>query len=335
MTPRVLRAALLVAGLVAASAEVDARANDPAAAQALFDTGKRLVSEGKFAEACPKFEESQRLDPAIGTHYAMAECYEKAGRLASAWVAFLDVASEAGAQNRADRAQYAKARAASLAPRLSRVTVVVPPGSRVPGLEIKRDGETLHEAQWGVPVPVDSGSHVVTASAPGKVASQTPVVIRDEGKVVEVPIAPLVDAPAAPPSTDVTPPVGQPPPPAIVPEEPHHLGTQRVLAIAAAAVGVGGVVVGSVFGAQALSKHSDSQQQCQGNACSSTGLQDVSDGKNAGNVSTVAFAVGGAALAGGVVLWLTAPSGKPTVGSLALAPLVGRESGGFALRGTW
>jgi hypothetical protein len=308
------------------------------AAQALFDTGKRLATEHKYAEACPKFEESQRLDPAIGTHYAMAECYEKAGRLASAWVAYLDVASEAGAQKRADREKYAKARAAALAPRLSRISVLVPPSSRAPGLEIKRDGETLHDAQWGVPVPADPGSHVIAATAPGKLAFQTTVVVRDEGKIEEVTLGPLADAPAPPPTVVGPTPsatAGGEAPPVPPGEGPHGLGTQRILALAIGAVGLGGVIVGSVFGLETLSKHSSSQQECPGNACSPAGLQDVSDGKNAGNVSTIAFAVGGAALAGGVVLWLTAPSSSPKVGSLDVTPLVARDTGGLSLRGVW
>jgi hypothetical protein len=337
MARRLLPAALVAAALLAGSSPATAQApSDPVAAQALFDAGKRLMSEGKYAEACPKLEESERLDPAIGTHYAMAECYEKAGRLASAWVAFLDVASEAGAQKRADREKFAKARAAALAPRLSRITVVVPAASRAAGLEIKRDGETLHEAQWSMPMPSDPGSHVIAATAPGKLPFQTTVVVHDEGKVLEVQLPPLADAPAPPPPSAVPAPTG--PEPSAVPaaaEGPHGLRTQRILALAAGAVGLGGVVVGSIFGLQALSKHSSSQQECQGNACSPTGLQDVSDGKNAGNVSTVAFAVGGAALAGGVVLWLTAPSGAPKVGSLGVAPLVARDAGGFLLQGTW
>ena len=338
VTSRVLPAALVVSVLLAFGRGAQAQSTDPVAAQALFDAGKRLVNDHKYAEACPKFEESQRLDPAIGTHYALAECYEKAGRLASAWVAYLDVASEAGAEKRADREKYAKARAAALAPRLSRITVVVPAASRTPGLEIKRDGETLRDAQWGEPVPTDPGSHVIAASAPGKLPFQTTVVVHDEGKVLEVQLAPLADAPPAPPTAvgPATPAPAVEPTPGTTPEEgPHGLGTQGILAIATGAVGLGGVVVGSIFGLETLSKHSSSQQQCQGNACSSTGLQDVTDGKNAGNVSTIAFIAGGALLAGGVVLWLTAPSSAPKVGSLGVTPLVAPDGGGFSLRGTW
>jgi hypothetical protein len=60
-----------------------------AAAEALFNQGRDLMTAGKFTEACPKFEASQQLDPGLGTMLNLAECYEKTGRSSgggqSAW----------------------------------------------------------------------------------------------------------------------------------------------------------------------------------------------------------------------------------------------------------
>ena len=42
-------------------------ASDKAQAQALFDDGRHLMEQGKFAEACRKLEGSQKLDPGAGT----------------------------------------------------------------------------------------------------------------------------------------------------------------------------------------------------------------------------------------------------------------------------
>ncbi len=59
-------------------------AEKAASAQALYDEGLRLMGVGEFAAACPKFAASQKLDPAMGTKFRLADCYEKIGKTASA-----------------------------------------------------------------------------------------------------------------------------------------------------------------------------------------------------------------------------------------------------------
>src|SRR5437868_42497 len=59
-----------------------------AAAEALYQVGKRLMQQGQYPEACPKLAASQQLDPGVGTLLLLGECQERAGNLASAWLAF-------------------------------------------------------------------------------------------------------------------------------------------------------------------------------------------------------------------------------------------------------
>jgi serine/threonine-protein kinase len=330
-------AAVAGAFLVAISAAGSALADgDPVAAQVLFDAGKKLMAEKEYAAACDKFAESQRLDPAIGTDYALADCYERAGKLARAWVTFLDVVAAARKENRADRVQYAQKRADAIAPRLSRIVVTLSADARAAGATASRDGEPLTDAQLGLAIPVDPGEHRVAASARGRADWTTTVDARAEGQTFRVEVPKLADAgaAAAAPVTTAAPlaalPPGEPPPAG------GGWGWQRVAAVTAGGIGVVGLGVGAFFGAQAFSKHSDGSQHCTGNVCDPTGLQLMSDGKNAGNVSTVATAAGAVLAAGGVVLWITAPRPRSsTAASVRAAPLVGQGFGGVTIAGGW
>src|SRR5258707_10266347 len=107
------------------TALADVSPTDKATAQALFDQAKQLAVAGKYAEACPKFEESERLDPGIGTQFQLANCYEHAGRIASAWTLFLEVASVSRGAKQPEREKVARERAAALETKIPKLTITV------------------------------------------------------------------------------------------------------------------------------------------------------------------------------------------------------------------
>src|ERR1041384_7022387 len=76
--------ATVLAAVVACPKAARAEPDSVAAAETLFREGREAVKRADYAVACPKFQESQRLDPAIGTLLNLALCEESWGGLADA-----------------------------------------------------------------------------------------------------------------------------------------------------------------------------------------------------------------------------------------------------------
>jgi hypothetical protein len=253
--------------LAVGSAHAQPAPEDLGAAQALFDSAAALIAEGRHAEACPKLEEVVRLVPdGLGARLRLADCYEKAGKLASAWTAFT-FAEEAARRTSDDtRARFARERAQALQPRLLRVRIDVAEATRaVPELVVKRDGRVVRAPEWGVAVPVDAGKHEIVAEAPGHVTFRAEIDVATSEVRVEIPAlardtstpAPL--APAAPPAKET----GAPSPP------PNMASEGGVPAWAwvsgGAGLAFGAVAVG--FLVDQLSIQSDIDRNCTDEAC--------------------------------------------------------------------
>ena len=330
--------ATLSASVHERSARADATLADKAAAQTLFDEGRKLMAAGKLTEACPKLAESQKLDPGVGTQFHLADCYERTGQTASAWAGFLDAASAARSMGQADREKVAKERAAALAPRLSKLTITSSVVS-LAGLEIKRDGAAVGRALWGTAVPVDPGSHMIEATAPGKKAWRSTVKVEGDNASVIVAVPALEDAPV---ETQATPSLGA------STDLPPEGKTRRTIALVVGGVGVVGLGIGTAFALQAKAKYDDSLPSCptDKNICSAQGVSLRDDARTAGNVATVAIGAGAAALVAGAILFLTAPSagGEPDrpltrpsrdKAGTVLMPIVGPGIAALTVRGTY
>jgi hypothetical protein len=293
------------------------------AAEALFNQGRELMTAGKFSEACPKFEASQQLDPGLGTMLNLADCYEKTGRTASAWAEYREAIPLARAAGSKVRLDLATERAQALQERLSTLTIRAMSGDDEDvHLEVRRDGVALQEAELGSPIPVDPGEHVVEALAPGKQPWSSKVqVIGDAAKVsVEIPKLQATGAQATAastvPSSVATTPANTPP----ATDKPAN-GAQQRLGLVVGGVGVVGIGLGAFFGLQASSKWSDAKGKCTDYpyGCA-TGAADLrSSAHSRATASTVAFVAGGALLATGLVLYLTAPAKKESV-ALSFGP---------------
>jgi hypothetical protein len=306
------RALALAFGLSLALAAPTALAQerDVAAAQAMFDQARELAEQGKYEEACPKFQESNRLDPGIGTQFHLADCYEHSGRLASAWALFVDVAAQARVSGQLDREKVLLERAQQLQPRLPKLQVNVPEASKTAGLEIRRNGILVGSAQWGTPMPIDPGDVELSIAAPGKQTLRQTVRL-EEGKIFSYSVpalaestSPSVTAAAAPSPSPAAPSEPAPKPAADGGERSSRRPTALILGLAGA--GVVGLGVSGVFAVLAKNKDSDSKEHCHPtpNQCTDEGIELRNDAIRRGNTATVAFIAGGALLAGAGVVWL-------------------------------
>lgn len=303
-------------------AQTSAAANaDSAAAQVLFEQAKKLLKEGKAAEACPKLEESQRLDPGSGTLINLARCYEQTDRMASAWNTYLEAAAAAAASGNVQREKEARARAAALRPTLPTLVIDLSAEAKaIAGLEVSRDGAPVSAAQWGLPIPVDAGEHRIAASAPGREPWQSVVLVKGAGGTFSTTVPVLAPIAAAAPAAVNSQPVVAPTAAAEPAPKRGGLGTQRTVALAAGGVGVAGVIVGSIFGLKSKSDHDEAAKYCDGSECNnSLGVSAGNSAYSAGNVSTIAMIVGGVGIAAGITLWLTAPKAS-TDAALAIGP---------------
>ncbi len=317
-----------------------ALAGNEAAAEALFLEAKRLAAEGKFAEACPKFAESNRLDRGAGTLLHLGDCYEKNHQLASAWATYREAASAAQGLNRADWEKIASTRAAALEPKLATLTIrVVEPADKI---EVSRDGAPTSPASWGVPIPVDVGTHTVQATALGRKGFSTSIAINHDGDHDEVVVLKLPAQAAGTASSA--------PSPAGATASPDAAGgSQRTIGFVVGGIGVVGLAVGAVTGLIALGKNNDSKQACPNDgACASRDAVDAADGaRQLGTVSTIAFIAGGVGTVLGAVLVLTAPSSSPErasatpkpatarAGAVRLVPNAGARSAGMSVLGVF
>ena len=340
-------AALLGASLaVAAPAYAQASAADRAAAEALFDQAVKLLESGDAAQACPKLEESQRLDPGVGTLLYLGDCYSRVGRSASAWATFREAEYAARSAGQSDRERIAKDLASRLEPTLAKVTVTV--AQPVPeGLVVRRGSEELRSALLGTPVPVDAGEITVTAEAPGyEPYTATRKVADGDAVTLEVPALAKAATPAptrAPDAASAAEPATQAvgssaTEPA---EADRSTGSgQRTLGWILTGVGGAGLVTGGVFAALASSDDSAANDACRLDdpmLCDFEGVELADRARSKANAATIIGGVGLAAATAGLVLVFTAPSGSSasTGSSLRLSAALGPDRAGLGVGGAW
>jgi hypothetical protein len=320
----------LAVTIVVASFGATARADDNhEKAGAAFQEGRRYLEQGNCDAAITKLKESLALESSVGARLSMADCYEKSDPLL-AWRNLKDAASLAYF-NHDERVSVAEQRAAALEKTLPTLRVTLPSGAiDTPGFELRVDGELLDRFYYrtGI-IATKPGAHVVEVTAPMR---------HFRGEVTAAPGMYANVAVHLEHDTCTTP--QQPTTTVATVAPPERSSPRKTLGLAIAGVGVLGVAVGGVFGAITLDKKSTISALCGGNPGSCAAPPgSVDSERNAARtdatISTVAFIVGGAALVGGGVLYFTAPSPSPSMGSVRVAPSVGSNGGGALVTGAF
>ncbi len=239
------------------------------------------MAEGNVERACVAFEDSLRLDYQLGALYNLAQCNERRGRLASALAAYRKIASE-DTVNLA-RADKARELADLLEPRVPRLTITIV-GNR-PATIVTLDGAGVRPS---TPIPIDLGTHVAVATAPGSVEARRTFEVTREGQPVAIEL--VVPAPATDPIREPTTEIDVPKP-----------GTTALAGKITFAAGVTTVAAGFVLGGLTFRGWRDAQDLAMTDPAAAN--RDLDGVRTLGNASTAAVAVGTAAIGVGLYLW--------------------------------
>jgi hypothetical protein len=308
------------------------------AADTLWGQALEAMNNQDYIGACVKLERVVRLRPdGLGAKLKLAECYERAGRLASAWSTYVLVEPLADRANQAERKKTAHEHVEALKPKLAMLTIVVPDGVRaLPGIEVTCDDKVVEASQWGAPLPVDKGRHVIVVTATGMERGERVEVIEADGATSAV----TLEQPAK----------VKPPPEAPVPRK--SVAPAVVLGVLAAAgigSGIGFMVLSGTRKSEALAlgsalaaKHGGCVPQWasfDATLCSS--IQDKLKADDTfHDIAVGALSAGGAAAAG-TVLYLLWPSPRAKTSDqsaardLRLTPIFGPTGNGLLVSGSF
>lgn len=290
----------------------DAQPEAPAKESArLFEAGRALAKQGKYDEACATFSRSLELERAPGTLLNLADCHEHLGHLAQAYRLFQEAERASIEEHNQDSAKYARTRAQALVPRTSTVIVHLATPS-VAGMTVSVAGRAEQPAAE-IREVVDPGDVTVEVRAPER---QTYVTTEraeaGERLVIDVPELAAVER-----ETVV---------------QTRRRRTRVVAAYTLAGIGAAGVVASVAMGFTAKSRY-DAQfdnGNCAGGdppQCNPEGYAKQNSAITLASIGTVVGLGGLALLAGGAVVYLTAPR------DVVVIPTASAEAGGLAVIG--
>jgi len=314
-------------------------ATEVSLAETLYRQARELSAAGNYAEACPKFAESYRLDAAAGTLLNLASCHESQGRFATAWLEFSDALVQSRRERRQNRIKFAEERVAALEPKLSRLTLTLAPEADEPELTLTLDGVGIGRAALGVPTPVDPGPHQVEAKAPGKKTWAKSVEMGAQADAQTVTIPPLepepipvvVPVPVSAPVAVTRAPEPAPAPAADVRRDRPVPTSVYVAGGATLALGLAASVTGAIY----LGRRADYQSTGRNDPDQQAAESEHDSLRTLGVVNLALWlgTAGGAALTG--YFYFTRPEVRVGVGAPRFTGWATRDGAGLAATGAF
>lgn len=256
-------------------------------ADQLFTEGRALLSSN-LNEACKKFDESLRYNPAaIGTLLNVALCDEKLGRVASAVAKFTEARDRSREQGLPEHLRAAEDHLAVLVPQVPHLAIRLT--QQLPETKVLVDDRVYAVAALG-DIAIDPGEHVVVVSAPDRLPHRATLVIAPaEHKAIVIPAL----------ARAIT-----------VTSSRRRIGQIATIA--------GGVAFGTSIGLALYGLHIHNQQfpeHCTHfpdgiDRCDDTGQSSNARAQTWGNAATWVGGAGLAVAAAGVVVWYLAPRGS-------------------------
>ena len=219
--------------------------------------------------------------------------------------------------------------ASTAKPLACRLEIVVPVESDVDGLEIERDGVLVPASSYGVAVPVDAGTHVLTARGPGRVPWSTHIRLAPGGTTVTLTIPRLNAEPAVQPTSHNG---VQATAPAADGIEGGSGKAQQTMGFVLAGTGLAAISAGAWLGFSAAAEERELRAQCPWSYCMNTEARDRLRSQAA--VANTFVFLGLASSVGAAVLFLTMPSATAAerrAAAFNLAPAVAPGGGASSL----
>ncbi len=230
-------------------ARADPTPSEVQAARELFKKAEADEDAGNWTEALDKVTRAMSVKPTPGLRFHVALCEEKLGQLVAALADYTAADQMAREQNNKDVIDAIAEPLKTLRIRVPTLTIEVPAAQ---GSQVELDGKAIAQGLYGVAMPVEPGTHKVTARAPGKHLFATQVTLHE--READTATVKWVDLPPV-----VTPNDGHETPgkPAETKSGPVKVGAIVATAASAVLLGVG---IGAYVAADGA--HSDLAAQC-------------------------------------------------------------------------